>query len=529
MYHVRTTPLQDMMTSTVMEEFSQFEKHRVEVENGKLIITIKNPNDGKTVKFSIKPVTFAQSAIKFKNAPAEYVDRDDLTFKIGRFEIARDRVNIVAVVPESNQLGFLYNPEKADAYLRPCVTMTYADAEAGGYQHLLAVPQLLYRNLRNGHTTFPRAYAYAGTNSQIGKQQDLKNNPDANGKMKFLFGLLEKPNHHHDDDVVYRGNPSRGLRGGNEKYGHGGAVGHGTTVSQHSTVNTEFKWVYDTKFEVRILVRNAWGSNRVANPDMIFGVQRTDFAEFAQSDEEEDKEEDEDGDMGMEVDGYDAMHVIHIPDTVGSVYVCKRSNLKTHQKTELKWLFDNFRDHKAVPDDKVAEMKNTIMQIFGDHYDGTQTITCRCDEASTIIVVSNPTINCQYFYPITQEFFEAYDTLCDVECLKTENIHLPMVKWEKPLTWTILMDKIKKVQEEELFYSRLNFRAYKYPHSVSLSWFAHCDMCGKRMNVWNRMLSIRDKDLDFCPDCDKKLFTLVQIASCALPELQKMCRRDYSM
>ena len=66
MYHVRTSPMQDMMTSTIMENFSQFEKHRVEVDNEKLIITIRNPNDGETVQFSITPVTFAESAIKKK-------------------------------------------------------------------------------------------------------------------------------------------------------------------------------------------------------------------------------------------------------------------------------------------------------------------------------------------------------------------------------------------------------------------------------------------------------------------------------
>lgn len=516
MYNVRTLRMDDMTTSKLMEEFSQFEKHRVEVEDGKLIITIHNPNDRKTVQFSIKPVSFAESAIKFKNTPTEDVDQHDPTFKIGRFEIARDRVNIVAVVPESNQLGFLYKPEKTDAYLRPCVTMTYADAEAGGYQHLLPEPQLLYRNLRNGHTTFPRAYAYAGTNSQIGKQQDLKNDLDANGKMKFLFGLLEKPKPPPPKPVVYKENPSRGFRGGNEKYGHGGAVGHGTTVSQHSTVNTEFKWVYDTKFEVRILVRNAWGSNSVENPNMIFGVRRTDFAQFPQSDEEEDKEEDEDGDMGMEVDAHNAMHVIHIPHTVGSVYVCKRSNFTKRKKTELKNLFENFNT-TAVSDKQVAEI---IMGIFDDYYDVTHNIKCRCDIASNIIVVINVTTNCQYFYPIKRQIFEAYDTLCDVECLKTQNIQLPIEDWETRLTWKILMDEIKKVQNEEMFYRRLKFHPYKYPHSVGNQWWGSCDICKKPLYVWDRILSIREKDLDFCPACDDKLYYLVQ----ALPQLKSMCK-----
>ena len=514
MYHVRTTPMQDMMTSTILENFSQFEKHRVEVDNEKLIITIRNPNDDKMVQFSVTPVTFAESAIKNKNTINEKVDRQHPTYKIGRFMIAPDNVNIVAVVPESNELGFLYNPIQTNALLRPCVTMKYADAEAGIYQHLLPQQQLVYRNLSNGHTKFPRAYSVASS-----KQFDLRNNPDANGQMTFFFGLLAKP-----APVVYRGNPepnpSRSFRGGGQ-FGHGAAVGHGTTVSQHFTVNTEFEFVANTKFEVRIMVRV--DSNRVANPSQTFGVKMSDFAEFPLSDEDEDEDED----TGMEVDADDAMRVIQIPETVGTIYVCKRSNLKTEQKEELKWLCKNFRHHEKVPDHKVDEMKNTIMEIFGDHYDGARDIKCRCETGSNIIVVINPTTNCQYFYPITEEIFEVYDTLCDVECLKTKNIHLPMVDWQKTLTWTILMDEIKKVEVEEKFYSRLHFYPYKYPHSVSSDWWARCDMCDKRMHVWDRMLSIRDKDLDFCPACDKKLFTLVKIASCALPQLQSMCKRDY--
>ena len=86
------------------------------------------------------------------------------------------------------------------------------------------------------------------------------------------------------------------------------------------------------------------------------------------------------------------------------------------------------------------------------------------------------------------------------------------------------MDEITKVQYNEKIYSRLNFYPYKYPSEER-----SCDMCGKSLFAWNRILSIPEKDLDFCPDCDKKLFKLVQIASCALPQLQKMCGRDYSM
>ena len=59
------------------------------------------------------------------------MDQHHTTFKTGRFMIAPDNVNIVAVVPESNELGFLYNPIQTNALLRPCVTMKYADVEAG--------------------------------------------------------------------------------------------------------------------------------------------------------------------------------------------------------------------------------------------------------------------------------------------------------------------------------------------------------------------------------------------------------------
>ena len=162
MYHVQTSPMQDIATSTLMQQFCKYQKHTVAVKNGMLIVKIRDPEGSKNdfVEFRVQPVTFAEEAYQ-----SGTLDRTHPTYEVGSFEIAPDEKNIVAIVPESNELGFLYTPIDTYRYetLRPCVTMTYADVTKGGDQLLPPCEKVVFRNITNSSTgtTFPRGYSVA--------------------------------------------------------------------------------------------------------------------------------------------------------------------------------------------------------------------------------------------------------------------------------------------------------------------------------------------------------------------------------
>ena len=80
-----------------------------------------------------------------------------------------------------------------------------------------------------------------------------------------------------------------------------------------------------------------------------------------------------------------------------------------------------------------------------------------------------------------------------------------------------------KCSKRRNFYSNKKFAPYKYPNTGpdGPEWFT-CDLCKKTLHKYDRMLTIQERNVDFCPQCDKKLYKLLS----AFPDIRKLCKND---